>query len=144
MSAAATFAAVAVALYAGHQAGDYWVQTGGQAARKSLPGWPGRIACAAHVSTYTATLAVFLWVARLVLSLPLSSPWILAGLGVSAVTHYFADRRRPLERLARLLGKSGFYSAGDGLATGAALLDQAWHWVWLFVSALIVAGGPRG
>ena len=59
------------------------------------------------------------------------------------LTHYFSDRRAPLERLAGLLGKSGFYRAGSGLAAGAALLDQAWHWAWLFASALVISGGPR-
>jgi hypothetical protein len=140
---ATSFAAVAVTIYAGHQAGDYWVQTSGQAVRKSLPGSPGRLACAAHVSTYTATLAAFLFTARVFVPLPLSDPHVLAGLAVSAVSHYIADRRKPLARIARALGREDFYRAGDGLATGAALLDQAWHWAWLFVSALVIAGGAR-
>jgi hypothetical protein len=25
----------------------------------------------------------------------------------------------------------------------AALLDQAWHWAWLFASALVISGPPR-
>jgi len=141
---AATFAAVAVIFYAAHQAGDYWVQTGAQAAEKGLPGWKGRRACAAHVGTYTAMLGAFLAVAAWWLGLPLAAGNVAAGLGVSAVTHYASDRRRPLEGIADALGKGGFYRAGEGLATGAALLDQAWHWVWLLVSALIVAGGPHG
>jgi hypothetical protein len=140
----AVFAAVFAAMIAGHHVADYWVQTSGQAARKGLPGWPGRSACAAHVATYTATLTVFISVAHLVLALPLGLGWIFAGLAVSAVTHYVADRRTPLEKLAlRIPGKISFYRTGDGLATGAALLDQAWHWGWLFVSALVVAGGAR-
>lgn len=140
---AAGFAAVAVTLYAAHQASDYWVQTGRQAARKGLAGWPGRRACAAHVATYTLTLTAFLALAAWWLRLPLGLPWAAAGLGVSAVTHYFADRRRPLERLASLAGSRDFYHAGDGLASGAAHLDQAWHWGWLFASALIISGGAR-
>jgi len=76
--------------------------------------------------------------------LHLSPPWILAGLAVNAVSHYFADRRKPLQRLAELWpGKISFYRTGEGLATGAALLDQAWHYGWLFVSALIISGGSR-
>ena len=67
--------------------------------------------------------------------------WAAAGLAVSAVTHYFADRRRPLRWLAGLIpGKLGFWQAGDGLASGGAFLDQAWHWWWLFAAALITAG----
>ena len=142
-SSAAVFAAVAIALLAGHQLGDYWVQTNGQAMGKALPGWPGRRACAAHVTTYTLTLLVTLSLAWWWLRLPLSAGWVTAGLAVSAVTHYFADRRKPLERVARMIpGKIGFYKAGEGLATGAALLDQAWHWGWLFLAALVITGRP--
>ena len=143
MSTPATFAAVAVTIYAAHQVGDYWVQTSDQAARKGLPGWEGRLACADHVGTYTLTLFGFLAAADLWAGLDLAQPWLLTGLGLSAVTHYFSDRRKPLERLASRLGKSGFCRAGDGLATGASLLDQAWHWAWLFASALVISGGPR-
>jgi hypothetical protein len=143
VSGPATFAAVAVTVYAAHQVGDYWIQTSQQAADKGLPGWPGRRACTAHVATYTLTLVAFLSVAGAWLGLPLSVPWLLAGLALSAVTHYFSDRRRPLAWLAGELGKRGFYEAGTGLASGAALLDQAWHWAWLFASALIISGPPR-
>lgn len=144
MTGAAVFAAVFAAYAAGHQVGDYWAQTNGQAQRKGLPRWPGRRACAAHVATYTLTLAACLTLASWWLALPLSLPWAAGGLGVSAVTHYFADRRRPLEWLAGLIpGKLGFWRAGDGLASGAAHLDQAWHWWWLFAAALITAGGAR-
>jgi len=143
VSTPATFAAVAVTIYAAHQVGDYWVQTSDQAARKGLPGWTGRLACAEHVATYTATLAAFLWVAQAWTGMLSGAHWAFAGLALSAVTHYFADRRRPLAWLCRLLGRSGFHDAGDGLATGAALLDQAWHWAWLFASALVISGGPR-
>jgi hypothetical protein len=141
---AGVFAAVAVTLYAGHQVGDYWVQTGRQATRKGLPGWPGRRACAAHVATYTVTLAAVLALAVWWLGLLVAWWQVAVGMAVSAVSHYAADRRRPLERLAQLVGKGEFYRAGDGLDTGAAVLDQAWHWAWLLAAALIIAGGPHG
>lgn len=95
------------------------------------------------MATYTLTLAACLALAGWWLALPLHAGRVAAGLGASAVTHYFADRRTPLRKLAARTGSGGFYRAGEGLATGAALLDQAWHWWWLFVSALIVSGGPR-
>jgi hypothetical protein len=125
---AAVFAAVSAAYAAGHWAGDYWVQTHRQACAKSGPGWAGRRACAVHVATYTLTLAACLAVAGWRLGLPLSPGWTAAGLGVSAVTHYAADRRRQLR----------------WLATGAAHLDQAWHWWWLFAAAPITTGGIHG
>jgi hypothetical protein len=143
MSGPAVFAATAVTIYAAHQVGDYWVQTSAQARCKGLPGWPGRRACAAHVATYTVTLAAFLALAWRWLALPLAPGWVAAGLGLSAATHYFADRRATLRRVAGLTGSGAFFRAGDGLATGAALLDQAWHWAWLFASALVISGGPR-
>jgi hypothetical protein len=144
MTAAAVFAAVFAAYAAGHPIGDYWVQTNGQAAGKGAPGWPGRRACAAHVVTYTLTLTACLALVWWRLALPLSPAWAAAGLAVSAVTHYFADRRGPLERLAGFIpGKLGFYRAGEGLASGAAHLDQAWHWWWLFAAALITAGSAH-
>lgn len=143
LSHAATFAAVAAVFYSAHQAGDYWVQASTQALRKGLPGWPGRRACAAHVASYTLTLAGFLAVSAWWLGLPLAAGNVAAGLAVSAVTHYASDRRTPLARVADLTGKGGFYRAGTGLATGATLLDQAWHYCWLLVSALIAAGSPH-
>lgn len=137
------FAAVFGVYLAGHQIADYWVQTSAQAMRKGLPGWAGRRACASHVATYTLTLAVFLAVAAWRLSLPVSPGWAAAGLAVSAATHYFADRRKPLARLAGLVGNGEFWRSGEGLAAGAAHLDQSWHWLWLFVAALVTAGGAR-
>lgn len=141
MSAAAVFAAVFAVYVAGHQVGDYWVQTGRQALGKGQPGWAGRRACAAHVITYTLTLAAFLALGAWWLALPVSPVRVATGLTVSAVTHYFADRRKPLAKLADLLGNGEFWRFGEGLASGAAHLDQSWHWLWLFAAALITTGG---
>lgn len=136
---AATFAAVAVTYLAAHEVADYWVQTDTQAQRKGLSGGPGRRACAAHVATYTATLGGCLAVTARTLGLPLRARRVALGLAVSAVTHYVADRRAPLRQLAQATGKGGFYSRGEGLASGAAALDQAWHIGWLFAAALLTA-----
>ena len=135
MMPAAEFAVAFGALAASHQAADYWVQTNRQAQEKGLSGWKGRRACLAHVATYTATQAGFLALAGLALDVPFSVAAVAAGLFISAVTHYFADRRTPLRRLAAALGKVGFWDNG-----GAPLLDQAWHWTWLWAAALVIAG----
>jgi hypothetical protein len=137
MSAAAVFAAYVT----GHQVADYWTQTGHQATCKGRPGWAGRRACAAHVSVYTVVLAAFLAVTAWQLALPVSPGRAAAGLAVSAASHYFADRRRPLELLARLIGKGEFWDLGDGLASGAAAMDQAFHWAFVFAAAIVTAGG---
>lgn len=141
MTSALVFAAVFTAYAAGHQVGDYWVQTEHQALFKARPGWAGRRACAAHVAVYTIVLAGFLAVAAWQLALPVSPGRATAGLAVSAVSHYLADRRRPLQLLARLIGKGEFWGLGDGLASGAAHLDQAFHWAFLFAAAIVTAGG---
>jgi hypothetical protein len=137
MTGMVMFPLVFAAYGAGHQLGDYWIQTHRQALAKDTPGWTGRRACAAHVATYTLTLASCLAVAAWWLAVPVSPARAAAGLAVSAASHYVADRRRPLARLAALAGKQDYYASG-----GAALLDQAWHWTWLFAAALITAGGP--
>lgn len=136
MTAPVTFTVALAALGTGHQAGDYWVQTHGQAQRKGLPGWPGRAACAAHVATYTFTQAWCLILVSVVLSVRFGAWHVAAGLAVSAVTHYAADRREPLRRLAAAIGKAGYWESG-----GQPALDQAWHWTWLFAAALVIAGG---
>jgi hypothetical protein len=140
---AAVFAAVFAAIAVGHQVGDYWVQTDAQARSKGLPGWPGRRACASHVVTHTAALAVFTAAAWLALDLPLSPLWVVAGLAVNAASHYFADRRTPLRHLAERTGHGGFWHSGVSVATGGAYMDQAWHWAWLFAAALLISGGIR-
>ena len=145
---AVTFAAAAGALIPAHYVGDMWVQTDWQAAHKGDRGWLGRLACLAHVATYTLTAAIMAGGMLLATGLPVS-PWrFLAGLAVSAATHYIADRRTPLRWLAEHTpGKAGFIDYGTprpgrddnpSLGTGAHALDQAWHLFWTFVAALII------
>jgi hypothetical protein len=156
MNGASALAAVFVALYAAHQVGDHWVQTGRQAACKGDRGWAGRVACAGHVLTLTATKAAFLAAMMAATGLHLSPAWTVLGLAVDAASHYWADRRFTLAWLARAAervgvnGKSGFYRLGaprpgrddnPSLGTGAYALDQSWHIGWLFVAALIAAAG---
>jgi hypothetical protein len=144
----ATFASVFIAWFVAHQVADHWIQTQHQADHKGAPGWPGRIACAAHVATYTATALAALTALALSLGLPLSPGRVAAGLAVSAVTHYIADRRTPLRRLAELTGLAAFYALGaprpgrddnPSLGTGSYALDQSFHYLFLFVAALVIA-----
>ncbi|MFJ8211850.1 transcriptional regulator [Streptomyces sp. NPDC096033] len=152
---AATFAAVFVALYVAHSVGDHWVQTSRQSADKGKPGWTGRLADTRHVASLTVTKLVVLLPVALLLDLRLSLAGLVAGLGVDAVTHWWADRRSTLARLAKACGNGEFYSLGTGahplhpvtaegkpaahLGTGAYALDQAFHHLWLLVAALIIA-----
>lgn len=145
---AATFAAVFVALYVAHSVGDHWVQTSHQSAQKGRPGWVGRLADVRHVATLTATKLVILLPVVWLLDLRLSVPGIVAGFGIDAITHWWADRRSTLAWLARVTGKGEFYRLGapragrddnPHIGTGAYALDQSFHHLWLLVAALVIA-----
>lgn len=141
----AVFAAVFVALYAAHEVGDHWVQSHRQACGKGAADRRGRLLCAQHVASLTATKALAVGAVVLVTGITLS-PWAAAaGLLVDAASHYWADRRTTLQALAARLGKADFARLGDGAAaptgTGAYALDQSWHIGWLFAAALITCIG---
>lgn len=99
----------------------------------------GRRACLVHVTTYTATQAAAVLAANRVLGLGLRPGRIALALGISATTHYFADRRRPLKRLADAVGKGPFYQLSAPGMSGAKELDQMWHRVWEAVAAVLAA-----
>jgi hypothetical protein len=135
-----TFAAVFVALWAAHAVADTWIQTETQAATKGLTGpdsWRGRGAAARHVGTYTLVALAALVLAWSRLGLDLAPVHVIEGLALSAVTHWWADRRWTLAMLARWSGHRGFMELGGPLG-GAYLLDQAWHVAALFVAALVI------
>jgi hypothetical protein len=150
----ATFAAVLMTLYIAHSVGDQWVQTHAQALAKGTPGWTGRVMCAGHVATLTLTKMAILGSVATIIHLPLSGRGVIVGLGVDAASHYWADRRTTLAKLATRLGKGEYAGLGtaahplhpvtaDGspavtLGTGAYQLDQSWHHAWLLVAALII------
>lgn len=144
------FAASFAALFAAHQVGDHWVQSSCQATTKGGTGWPARTACAKHVASLTVTKLLFLAPVALLLGLTVHPLAALIGLLVDAVSHYWADRRTTLARLAERVGKGTFYRLGTPrpdhddnptLGTGAYALDQSWHIAWLIVAALILSIG---
>lgn len=145
------FAAIAIALYAAHHVGDYWVQRDEDARHKGDAGSAGRLHCLHHVLSYLATQTAFLLILAVVTGVHFTWGGISLGLLVSGGTHYFADRRTPLIRLASMLpGKAKFVELGKPragrednpqLATGMWALDQSWHIFWgVFVAALIMIG----
>ncbi|GAA4060000.1 transcriptional regulator [Actinomadura miaoliensis] len=144
---ASVFAAVFVALYAAHEVGDHWAQRSAEALGKGSAGWRGRWLCARHVAALAGVKAAAVTLAAAVLALPVS-PWaVAAALAVDAVSHYWADRRTTLLRLAERVGKGEFARLGDGAVapagTGAYALDQSWHIGWLFITALIACMGAN-
>jgi hypothetical protein len=150
MNALSEFAAVFVALYVGHSVADHWVQTSCQAIRKGERTRAGQLACLRHVATLSATK--WLLVLIVVGTFHVKPVWwqLVLGLLLDAGSHYWADRRFTLERLARhrLVGKGEFYDQGTDLVnaegnpsphtgTGRYALDQSWHHLWLFIGAWV-------
>lgn len=126
-SIAAAFAATFAALLVAHQVADHWVQSSHQSAHKGRPGWEGRLACAAHVASYTLTTTMAVLGVWLALDLPVTLGGVLLGQAVSAVTHYWADRRAPLRNLAEKLRLGGFYGLGAPRPVRVAVVDEHGH-----------------
>ena len=143
---------VFAALYAAHLVGDHHVQSDLDAQAKGRPGAEGRAACTRHVVSYTATAVVALTATALAAGERPRLGRVLAGLALSAGSHWVIDRRAPLKKFAELTGHAGFYQLGaprpgkddnPSLGTGAYALDQSLHVGFLFAAALIIAGGER-
>jgi hypothetical protein len=136
------------ALTASHEVADYWVQRDAEAGAKGGHGAEGRLACARHVASYTATQALTLYAADRALRLGLDWRRAALALAVSAGTHYIADRSggrwreagpsTALVRFARRTGHTGWLERDPG---AGPLLDQAWHKGWIAVAAVVAGGG---
>jgi len=132
--AAAVLSTSFVALFAAHQVGDHWLQTPTQALTKGSAGWAARTACVRHVAVLLAVKSAALLAAFAVAGLPVRPAWWAAGLGLDAVSHYWADRCSTLRALAAAFGpgKAAFFDLGaprpghddnPSLGTGAYALD---------------------
>ncbi|MFJ4091218.1 hypothetical protein ACIPYS_06500 [Kitasatospora sp. NPDC089913] len=143
---AARFAASYALLRAAADVADHWIQSDHQAATKGQhdhhngqSSAAGRRACAAHVATYTATQAAALLAGTRLLGIRLRPAPAAGALALSAVTHYVADRREPLRRLADATGKGRFVRLADHGMNGAYALDQAWHHAFETLAALVAS-----
>ncbi|WP_327067806.1 hypothetical protein [Kitasatospora sp. NBC_01302] len=143
---AARFAAAYALLRAAADVADHWIQSDHQAQTKGQhdhtegqSSAAGHRACAAHVASYTATQGAVLLAGGAVLGLRLRPAPVAAALALSAVTHYIADRREPLRRVADATGKANFVRLADHGMNGAYALDQAWHHAFETAAALIVS-----
>lgn len=154
---AARFASAYALLRAAAGIGDMWVQTDTcarvkgatdaspvidrdeQSGAETVHGTrQGQLVCAHHCLTYTATQAGALLIGSHLLGLRLKPGRVAAALAVSLTTHYIADRREPLRRLANATGKSAFYQRLSPIC-GSFELDQAWHHGWETAAALLLA-----
>ncbi|MGW2826357.1 transcriptional regulator [Streptomyces sp. NPDC001443] len=142
---ATRFAAAYALLRMAGDLGDHWIQSDHQAVTKGQhdrnegqTSRAGRIACTAHVATYTATQAAVLYAGSRVFGLRLKPGRVAAALALSAGTHWWADRRIHLKAIADATGKGNFYTLGGPLG-GAYALDQAFHHAVETVAATIAA-----
>lgn len=137
-------------LRAGHDIGDYWIQTNDQAKLKGEAGERGQRACAAHVASLIATQAVFVAAGCLVTGQRLKPSRVALGLTFNAITHYAIDRRehgvlpKLVDRFPKL-GKRAFYELGDykvaPCGTGAHALDQTCHHGSDIIAAAVMTSG---
>lgn len=136
MTHAVLFASTLAALYALHSVADHWIQTNRQATTKGGLGWPARLADLRHVLTYTATLMAGLALVDWRCHLAYDVPRVALALLINGITHYVADRRTPVTKLATMLGKARWLECDP---EAGYKLDQSSHMAFLFVTALIVA-----
>jgi len=118
----ATFAAAFIVMFGGHHLSDYPFQTDKQATRKADKTARGWFANQVHAATHTATTAVLLALADVVLSLPMSVAGTAAALAWVHLSHSVIDRRRGIAWWMDHTGQRDFRQHG-----GAAHVDQAAH-----------------
>ncbi|MFJ9952555.1 hypothetical protein [Kitasatospora sp. NPDC091207] len=147
LSRAARFAAVYALMRAAADVADHWIQTDHQAGTKAQhddspgqSGAAGHRACAAHVASYTAAQAAVLLLGNRTLGLGLRPSRLATALALSAASHYAADRRRLLHRLAHATRGGRFVDLADRGMNGAYLMDQAWHHGFEACAAVIASG----
>jgi len=115
-----------------HLVGDYMLQTEWEALNKrgGLSGPPtARRALLSHIATYTlAFVPAFIWLWD-------SLHWGVIGLAaLIAIPHLIQDDRRLLTSYARVFKKADL----DAHPELGLTLDQAFHFVALFLTALLV------
>lgn len=136
---AVIFAVCAAILYASHQLADHvFGQTDKQSARKADKTRGGWVALGWHVLAYHLVM-----VAMLAITLPLLHVnvhlWALAaGIGFSALSHGFLDRRWPVRWVLEHTGSRPFSRMTTPIC-GMYLADQALHYGCLWVAALLMA-----
>lgn len=140
-----TMIALFVALWLGHYAGDYLLQTDRQALGKLDPGRSGLRHACAHVAALTGAQAAWLGVFAMA-GAPVSAGSATVALLVNALTHVAIDwvRRGP-RAWCYLTGSTGFYDCSQPAAErpehthGAERVDQALHYQVLGLAALLGA-----
>ncbi|MEO3820982.1 DUF3307 domain-containing protein [Plantactinospora sp. B24E8] len=136
---AVVFAVVLATFYAAHHLADHvFGQTDKQAAHKAAPGWEGWRHLLGHVGAYHLVVMVMLAITVVALDLPVTVAGLAAGVGFSAITHAFLDRRWPVRWILTHTGGAAFADRQAPIC-GMYLADQSLHSACLWVSALLIA-----
>ncbi|TMZ66070.1 DUF3307 domain-containing protein [Klebsiella pneumoniae] len=143
---------LALPLLAAHLIADHPLQPSSWAAAKGSCDHAGRVACAKHVAVVVGLQALAVLAVVGLTGVAVSPLAVVAGLSLTAWSHYWADRRYTLAGLYEVLGRTEFARLGTprpgrddnpSLGTGAYRMDQDWHHLWLAISALVIAA-PAG
>lgn len=145
---AALLGALALPLFAAHNLADHPLQSSAWAAAKGGCDHEGRLACAKHVLVVVVLQAVAVFGVVVLTDTAVSPAAVVLGLGFTAWSHYWFDRRFTAAGLYEAINKTGFARLGTPrpdrddaphLGTGAYRMDQDWHILWLALSGLIIA-----
>lgn len=123
----AVLALAALGSAAGHETGDYLVQSDCDAQRKQQRTPAGRRSLARHAATYAATQAATRAALYRTAGLRVPALAQLAGAVVEGAVHAAIDDGRLLRAYAHAAGKGGFHDLAANGINGRALLDQAAH-----------------
>lgn len=117
----------------GHAVGDILGQWHHIALAKGEPGRDGVKACAVHVLVYIACQAWILTVGLALLGIEARPGLAVAGLAVSAATHYAIDRGPVLVWIAAATGSAEWIKT----TAGRLAYDQTLHVLVLFACAAV-------
>lgn len=112
---------------AGHETGDYLVQSDCDAQRKQDRTPAGRRSLARHAATYAVTQAATRAALYRTAGLRVPALAQLAGAVVEGAVHAVIDDGSLLARFADASGKRGFHDLADHGINGRSLMDQASH-----------------
>lgn len=138
---AVVFAAGLATMFAAHQVADHvFGQSDKIAENKTKPGRVGWSHLLQHVFAYHVVMLMMLLISIAILSLPVTLTGLISCLTMSAVSHAIIDRRWPVKWILDNTGSPKFAEMTQPLC-GMYLADQGLHWVFLWMSALLLTLG---
>jgi hypothetical protein len=137
-----TFGSILITLWVAHKFADHIIQTDSMAARKmgaKLGDWAlAFIHAASHVTLSIPMLAVL----AALQDTPINWAGTAAGMTLIGFSHWFIDRRWPVQWLMRHTGSAEF-AKGEGPVYGPYHVDQTLHISVLWIAALPITFGVR-